>query len=219
MNKNKICFIMCANNHRYLQECLLYLNQLSVPADFEVEILSIEDAVSMTSGYNEGMHASDAKYKVYLHQDVFIVNKNFIFDVMKIFEDATIGMIGVIGSPSMPDSMIMWSDKRVGRMYFSSFDQSGESVMGNCHICHNVDAIDGVMMITQYDLEWREDIFNKWDFYDVSQSYEFRKKGYKVVVPALEEPWCIHDDGVPNFENFYEERKKFMQEYIYGEKK
>lgn len=67
MNKNKICFILCVNNQRYLQECLLYLNQLSVPENFEVEILSIEEAISMTSGYNKRMHASDAKYKVYLH--------------------------------------------------------------------------------------------------------------------------------------------------------
>ena len=64
---------------------------------------------------------------------------------------------------------------------------------------------------------WREKEFDGWDFYDVSQSYEFRKHGYEVIVPNIYIPWCIHDDGVMNLENYYEERRKFMREYI-GEK-
>ena len=82
MNEKKICFIICVNNDTYEQEQMRYLNRLIVPDGYEMEILSIREAKSMTSGYNEGMHASDAKYKVYMHQDVFIVNKNFIADLL-----------------------------------------------------------------------------------------------------------------------------------------
>lgn len=214
MNKNKICFITCVNDKRYYEESLFYLNQLDVPQGFEVEILSIEDGKSMASGYQEGMKASEAKYKVYMHQDVFIINKNFIRDVLDVFEDETIGMIGMIGSPKLPDSYIMWDGKRVGRIYSSNFFQSGESIMASDEIKQEVEAIDGLMMITQYDLPWREDIFQKWDFYDISQSFEFRQKGYKIVVPNLEKPWCLHDDGLMNLEHYYEERKKFISTYI-----
>jgi len=80
----------------------------------------------------------------------------------------------------------------------------------------SVEAIDGLLMATQYDIPWREDVFQKWDFYDVSQSFEFRKRGYEVIVPKMEKPWCIHDDGVMNLENYYEERKKFLREYEWG---
>lgn len=219
MNKNKICFITCVNDKKYYEESLYYLNQLHIPQGFEVEILSIEDANSMASGYNEAMNASDAKYKVYMHQDVFVVNKNFISDVLTIFQDESIGMIGMIGSPKLPDSCIMWDGERVGRIYASNFFQSGESVMNEEIKQRSVEAIDGLMMMTQYDLPWREDIFQKWDFYDISQSFEFRKKGYKVVIPRLKDSWCLHDDGIMNLENYYEERKKFIRTYIEQEEK
>ena len=49
----------------------------------------------------------------------------------------------------------------------------------------DVEAIDGLIMITQYDIPWREDLFQKWDFYDVSQSMEFIRHGYKVAVPCM----------------------------------
>ena len=39
-------------------------------------------------------------------------------------------------------------------------------------------------MATQYDVPWREDLFDGFDFYDVSQSFEFRKAGYTVGVPV-----------------------------------
>lgn len=32
------------------------------------------------------MRESDDKYKVYLHQDTFIINKNFIYDIIDIFK-------------------------------------------------------------------------------------------------------------------------------------
>ena len=77
-NDRKICFIICSNNQQYLEECLLYLSLLKVPKGYETEVLAIQDASSMTAGYNEGMKASDAKYKVYLHQDTFITEKTFL---------------------------------------------------------------------------------------------------------------------------------------------
>ena len=68
-------------------------------------------------------------------------------------------------------------------------------------------------MATQHDVPWREDLFQKWDFYDVSQSMEFRRRGYQVVVPYMEKPWCIHDDGILNLEHYYGEMDIFREEY------
>ena len=112
----------------------------------------------------------------------------------------------------MPEHAVMWYGERVGRIYTSNVVKAGMSVMGGTGICE-VEAVDGLLMATQYDVPWREDLFTGWDFYDVSQSFEFRRKGYRVVVPAMEEPWCIHDDGFLNLSNYYNERKKFLSEY------
>ena len=69
-------------------------------------------------------------------------------------------------------------------------------------------------MITQYDIPWREDIFNGWHFFDVSQSIEFLKKGYQVAVPKQEDPWCNHDCEITTLKNEYEEyRNIFLDQY------
>ena len=66
MDEKKISFIMCTNNEQYAQESMYFINKLSIPKGYSIEILSVTDAKSMTSGYNEGMRASNAKYKIYL---------------------------------------------------------------------------------------------------------------------------------------------------------
>ena len=212
MNSNKFCFISCVNDSRYAKECIYYINHLTIPKGYEVDILTISDAASMTAGYNAGMRESDAKYKIYLHQDVFIVNKSFLSDLLKVFEDESVGMAGMVGSPKLPDHAVMWYRDRVGRIYTSNVVSAGISIMGGTETLE-VEAVDGLLMATQYDIPWREDLFTGWDFYDVSQSFEFRRKGYRVVVPAMDDPWCIHDDGFLNLSNYYKERRKFLAEY------
>lgn len=67
--------------------------------------------------------------------------------------------------------------------------------------------------MTQYDISWREDIFDGWDFYDVSQSFEFKRAGYDIAVPYQKVPWVLHDCGFLNLKNYYSARDKFIKEY------
>lgn len=215
MDNKKIDIIVCGNNKEYLDEQRKYIENLIIPNGMQLDILVVEGAKSMTSGYNEGMASSNAKYKIYMHQDTFIVNRNMISDLLDIFQHPQIGMIGMVGTPKLPENAIMWNDFRYGKLYTSMNYQAGESIIGVMENDYEeVEAIDGFFMATQYDIPWREDIFDKWDFYDVSQSFEFRKNGYKVVVPNMYRPWCIHDDGFNNFKSYYTERKKFIKEYL-----
>jgi len=87
MNDKKICFIICYNDDKYISECLHYINRLTVPDGYLLDVLTVKNADSMTSGYNAAMNETDAKYKIYMHQDVFIVNINLLEDILKIFED------------------------------------------------------------------------------------------------------------------------------------
>lgn len=214
VDQNKVCFIICSSDRFYTEECLYYIHHLNIPEGFQIEALTVEDARSMAAGYNEAMMASDAKYKVYLHQDVFIVNHDFIRDIVDIFQrDEQIGMIGMIGSPKLPDSGIMWEGERCGAIYVPGYLHDDLFRPGDSALTE-VEAIDGLLMITQYDIPWREDLFDKWDFYDCSQSQEFIRRGYKVIVPALKEPWCLHDSTISNLGAYEGERIKFLKEYF-----
>ncbi len=214
MNERKVSFIMCINDDLYANEAIFFINSLNVPDGYVIEVLTVKEANSMTSGYNEGMMATDAKYKVYLHQDVMIVEKDFIYKMLKIFEDSSVGMIGMVGSYKMPENKVMWYSKRCGQIYANNIYSMSllnfDNVEGEYA---EVEAVDGLLIATQYDIKWRDDIFDQWDFYDVSQSEEFRRAGYKVVVPRMNKPWCIHDDGFVDLKNYYEQRRKYLKEY------
>lgn len=218
MNHKKICFIICTNKENYFKECCFYLEQLIIPIGMECDIVSIRDAKSMTQAYNEAMRGSDAKYKVYLHQDVFILNRHFIDDILRIFENMPkVGMIGMVGPKQIPETCIMWNSILYGNLYKEGaeivdyneykFDFAKDGII-------DVVAIDGLLMATQYDILWREDIFDGWDFYDASQCAEFKKEGYQIVVPKQRAPWCVHDAGnVTKMWNYNTYRKKYMEEY------
>lgn len=218
MDSKKICFIMCVNDWEYANEAIYFINRLHVPNGYVTDILTVEDAPCMAGGYNEAMRASDAKYKVYLHQDVMIVCRDFIFHMLDCFKDEKIGMLGVVGAPVLAKSKVMWQGERVGWIYTGNSYRTEEWKLGEVHgPFQRVEAIDGLLMATQADIPWRADIFDKWDFYDVSQSFEFARAGYDVVVPHMEEPWCLHDDGFMNLKDYYGERDKFIEEYCRAE--
>lgn len=215
-NENKICFILCANNQQFLDECLLYLEALSVPEGIETQVLINEGATSMCQGYNEAMNASDAKYKVYIHQDTFIINRNFISDLLELFRsDEKIGLVGMIGPEMLSHDAVMWHEKCVGDFYM--LDEMIKSGLTEIELLKDgyreVQAVDGLLIATAYDIPWREDILKGWDFYDVSQCLEFRRAGYKVVVPAQNPSWTIHKCGAPAFWNYEKNRQIVLKEY------
>ncbi len=218
MDDHKICFIMCSNDEFQAREAQIYIEQLIVPEGYEAEVLVVQDAISMTSGYNEAMNASDAKYKVYMHQDVLILKPDFLSEMLHLFEKyPDIGMFGVVGNESIAEDGGIWSDgtwRRTGEILadiiFDSCYSQFARVEGDYA---EVIVLDGLLMITQYDVPWREDLFQGWDYYDASQSVEFWKAGYKVVVPHMEVPWCLHENDVLNMSQYAKWREVFMKEY------
>lgn len=223
MNQNKIAFIICTNNQLYFNECQYYIHNLILPEGMELDVIGITEVPSMCAGYNAGMQSSDAKYKVYLHQDVFIREPKFIIYLLERFQkDKQIGMIGMIGGNGMPKTGVTYRAWNVGKVdcrdpdmayyMYGAKDMKKEDTI--------VEAVDGLLIATQYDIPWREDLFTHFDFYDVSQSFEMRRAGYKVLVPYQEAPWVIHDSSFAKLTYYDEARKiclKEYQEYLYAD--
>ncbi len=216
MNTKQFAFIICTNNVQYYNECVRYIQDLYVPGGYDIDIICIQDADSMTQGYNAGMQASDAAYKVYLHQDTFILNRNFLHDVLNIFsKDESIGMIGVLGARELPQDANCYLKWDIGAV---NAYNGKEVVKLNLNQIKEkeytpVKAIDGLIMVTRTDMPWREDFLDGWDFYDVSQSLELDRHGYKVVVPYQDTPWCYHDCGVSKVGQYHFYRRKMIGEY------
>lgn len=214
MNPKKICIIMCVNDQHMLEEAMYYINRLRIPEGFTLDLLTVQDAESITSGYNEAMRSSDAKYKIYMHQDVFLIYSDILGALLDIFENPQIGMIGLFGTKKIPQNGIFWCGPLVGQILQNKIcDTTLLSGSAPKEAWEEVAAIDGLFMATQYDIPWREDILNGWDFYDISQSLEFQNKGYRVAVPKSNTPWCLHAYALNNLSNYFGGRKILLENY------
>jgi sulfur relay (sulfurtransferase) DsrC/TusE family protein len=216
MDEKKIAFIVCINNNILFEECRYYIDRLILPQGFQKDVIGIFSAESMCAGYNGGMNSSDAKYKVYLHQDVLIKNHNFINDLVQIFEENDrIGLIGMIGGRHMPKTGVTYRAWDSGSVDWREVDMAyilTQQHLPAEHVTH-VEAVDGLLIATQYDIPWREDLFKHFHFYDISQSFEMRKAGYEVVVPTQDIPWAIHASNFVDMKNYDEGRQILLREY------
>jgi hypothetical protein len=218
VDEHKVAFITCVNDDDWYSECRLYLEHLELPAGMTAEYLPIYGAASMASGYNTGMQQSEAKYKVYLHQDTLVVHKRLVADLQKIFQDKSIGLVGMIGCRSLPASGVWWDGLRTyGRVLHAC---EPESVTDS--ICKepdgpyiDVEAVDGLFIATQVDIPWREDLFTGWHLYDTSACMEMKRHGYQVVVPnQTDDFWCIHcPKEKPLAREYKGYQKIFLKEY------
>lgn len=215
MNPHLVAFICCVNDEKTYERHVAHVNRLLVPSGMAVELIPVYGAESMAEGYNRAMHRTGAKYKVYLHQDTYITNANFISDMIGVFRlDGNIGMIGVAGGVNLPATGTWWEGNPQYGKVEAVFQSYVYLHLGDVEREYaDVEAIDGVMMITQYDVEWDERI-GGFHYYDISQSIRFRREGYRVVVPAQAAPWVFHyclDDV--DWNRYEQCRARFMQLY------
>ncbi len=213
-DQRKIAFIICSNDRRELQECLYYIRRLQVPAGMELETVVIKDAVSMTEGYNRAMAMTDARYKIYLHQDSFLIDSGFLLQLINIFQsDSKIGMVGAAGCRKDIASGVYYNSWDISSVYENLYEIRNHAQTKEDECLEDAAAVDGVLIATQYDIPWREDLFTGWDYYDVSQSFEFRRRGYRIVVPYQRQIWCWHDMETCELRDYWRNRDILAAEY------
>ena len=151
MNDIKVAFIICWKDLLFMQECVNYIKRLILPENCIVDIITISGAESIFEAYNAAMKDSDADYKIYIRENVFIYKKSFISDVLCLFDK------------------------------YSQFKMIGLSFGAeNNFEIKNVSCIDGSLIMTRDDVEWREDLFNGYSLYSESQCMEFQRRGMSI---------------------------------------
>ena len=186
LDSSKIAVIYCTNDEFYDRECILYLKRLRIPDGMKLEINPVINASGMAAGYNTAMAYSDATYKIYIHHDTFIIDTKLLSKLIDIFKsNSDIGLIGNFGTTKLPQSGRWYeneiSDSR-GNLYQEEILNIKKSVSFEKEGSFEyADAIDGIFMAASKDVVWREDLFDGWHFYDISQTFEFRKAGYRTV--------------------------------------
>ena len=216
-----VTFVICTNDSREFEEAAFYISRLYFPPGIRADISEIVDAKSICSGYNEGMYASEARYKIYMHHDVRILNRFFLYDLLNIFRgDPKIGYVGMVGNREMTVSGYMWASPQYGSIVEGKVSLTWDFQTEGLLLPYpnregvRVRSVDGLLIATQYDIPWREDLFHGWHMYDMSQSMEFSRRGYTGFVPYQEKAWCFHDCGLLNMATFKDEQAIFTREYL-----
>ncbi len=205
LDSHAIAFVSCVDDQAQYDTCLRYLHALEVPSGYAVEKIAVLGAASMAEGYQRAMEASRARYKIYVHQDVYLIHARLLGELVRAFQTyPRLGMLGVVGTTRMPASGIWWGNKihlhgrlweyrreagfpgsMLGRrLRLSRF----RSVVGDYLPAVNV---DGLFLATQYDLPW-ENPLGGFFLYDQVQALNFIKAGLEVGIVRQEAIWCLH---------------------------
>ena len=127
--------------------------------------------------------------------------------------------IGNSGTTRMTDDGIWWSSDYY--FYRINIYQDNLLNVARCTPSHtdgtidDAPAIDGIFMATCTDIYWREDLFDNWHFYDISQTYEFRKHGLRTVFLNDTDITLLHELSTkPSPVDYYEKyRQIFLNNY------
>lgn len=205
----------------YCNECILYLKQLIIPDNMSLDIIVVKGAPGMAAGYNYAMLRSDAGYKLYIHHDTFIIDRDILNKLISVFRnDSVIGMIGNTGTTHLTNTAKWFTSdikQRRGNLYHDKLlnVQQFESLYKHADYEY-AEAIDGIFISTSYDILWREDIFDNWHYYDISQTYEFRYAGLQTVFINMPPITLLHETtATKDYNNYYDKYCNiFKQHYL-----
>lgn len=191
MDDKKFAIIIHKTNDDACNRLIDSLQNVDVPEGYDAEILPVEGDEKFFV-YDFAMNQSDAKYKLYLDENVIVQEKNILANLLEIFQsDEKIGIIGVSGAVELSAHGLCWgSIKRCGKFFFDN-DKSLVEESNFDVAAQDVDAIDGFFMATQYDLNWRYDLFHENTFGDTAQCIEFRRQG-----GGVQDSCCLSENGV-----------------------
>ena len=212
MNEKGIAILVWKRNEEHYANCIEGLRNLQYPAGCEVQVYTLTEQDVFTKQCNSVLAETDAKYKIYLSDEILITAPTFVQDMLNIFADGTIGMIGFFGSAEMPLSAnIMDAPHKYGSVFMPA-DGALEEMRfgeGTADAVADVRAILPSLFVTQNDLPWDADYTGQ--YYAVqAQCRNFTRHGYRVVVPMQGTPFCAYRSAEISFETEAADREHFF---------
>jgi hypothetical protein len=203
-----IAVVTCVNNGTQYNICLRYVDALQIPSGYTVEKIAVLGAASMAEGYQRAMEASTARYKIYIHQDVYLIHRGLLHELVTLFRTyPRLGLVGVVGPTRLPATGIWWVNNLrhcYGRLW-EYYLPTGlpASLFFKRRVLHfsrfrsfvgdymPAAAVDGLFLATQYDLPWINPL-GGFELYEQVQALEFINAGLEVGIARQEAIWCLH---------------------------
>ena len=198
-------FCICYSDINCANAAVACINDLNVPEGVEIQISTATEAENVAEAYNALTENFPADYNVFLQENVYIVNHEFISDVISVFsKDDSIHLVGIMGESSYKsaDDFGKWD---VGSIHITD-DRPVDTIKCDFpELYKTVDSLNGMLIVTDYLPKWDSMSDDKNGYFDIDQSLKAREMGYKLAVAGQKEPWCILNIGKSLYErnDFY----------------
>lgn len=213
-----IAIIIHKTSNVLCERLLDNLSGINIPDGYQVDVIVMEGAANRASAYNEAMHSSDAKYKIYMDESTIIFNKNILNEIIFIFLcNPDVGIIGLYGSEMPIDGDFFRSENHYGIYGYSQDGEHVNLVKGKNPLWwQKVHCLDGALLATSVDIDWDEEVDDI--FLPAAQCCRFRMKKYDIVVPMCNSIWCAFGKELSYSRKMLPEsdaQKTFFERYKY----
>ena len=194
---------------RTVDECVL-------PRNFQLDFVVIVDSKNKMVAYNKAILQSNAKYRFYIDASTEILRKDLFESFVRLFSNnPEIGILGCLGTDELPLNGIA-HQARAEKTYGSCLIGEDKVLIQGVAFdgsYKEVQCIFGGIIATQYDVQWREDLFISSGscFEFTSQCIEFLRKGYKVAVISQDKPFVWNNINTVSASEI--DRQTFLREY------
>lgn len=173
----------------------------TIGCDYELIVIdNSENKYSIFETYNIGINKSKGEILCFMHDDINIITQNWGDILNSIFKkNQKIGLIGVAGSKSKTKMPSAWwdcpdEDSHLNIVQYFKNKQKVHWLEGFNDTLEEVVAVDGVFMAARkISTIFFSRKMTGFHNYDLNLSFEYLKKGYKIVV--LKDILLEHSSG------------------------
>ena len=210
-----IAILIQRSEAQYYNACVESLQGINCPEGYEIELHTLEKTENFAAAMNEVRANVHAKYKIYIDARMYLIAPDFLQNIIDIFQDKSIGLIGFLGCQSLPFSgNIMESRHKCGRVYMPGEDKVKEYVYPAAtdapvsDVCYVLPSL----FATQYDIEWDARYTGAY-YATMVQCRKYEAQRCRIVVPTLPSAWCAYQSDELLPWDLERERVLFLQMY------
>ncbi len=211
--EKKIAVLLHKSREGRYEICMESLRNMNWPDGYEAELFVITQDRPYAVQVNEIMTAADAKYKIYINDDLCLVHPQMIEEMLNLFQDDSIGMIGILGSTSLPVSgSVMDSPYKSGAVYIPSEKDLSELRFHETSEAADVRFLLPSLFATQRDVPWDE-AYEKQYYAVLAYCRGMEESGVRIVVPHPQEIWCTYQEKSIAFDANEADRKTYFSRH------
>lgn len=147
-----------------------------------LDIVKVEGSESLGQNYNAGMRQAVYQTKVFIHQDVDLMEIDWLFKLVKIFADyPDVGLVGMVGTTVMPQRGFWWESgqEHIRGELYSGKEKADWRFMPMIFPT-DVQCVDGFFMATNRDIPW-DDSLRGFHCYDMDYCRTISSRALRIM--------------------------------------